>query len=59
MVNPLRADTTAVVAQLHDADIRTVMVTGGQPLPAPSVQREDRHAYAWRVPRMAAPRPEP
>ena len=37
MVNPLRADTTSVIAQLHDADIRTVMVTGDHARTAVSV----------------------
>lgn len=37
MVNPLRGDTTAVIAQLHDADIRTVMVTGDHARTAVSV----------------------
>ena len=39
MVNPLRRDTTAVVAQLHDAGIRTVMVTGDHAATAASVAR--------------------
>ncbi|KAL4457986.1 hypothetical protein ABPG75_012851 [Micractinium tetrahymenae] len=37
MVNPLRSDTTAIIAQLHDADIRTVMVTGDHARTAVSV----------------------
>ncbi|PRW55974.1 Ca-transporting ATPase [Chlorella sorokiniana] len=37
MVNPLRGDTTAVIAQLQDADIRTVMVTGDHARTAVSV----------------------
>lgn len=28
LVNPLRPDTSAVIGELHDAGIRTVMVTG-------------------------------
>ncbi|KAI3436891.1 hypothetical protein D9Q98_006299 [Chlorella vulgaris] len=37
MVNPLRADTAAVIAQLQAADIRTVMVTGDHASTAVSV----------------------
>lgn len=37
MVNPLRGDTTAVIAELHDAGIRTVMVTGDHARTAVSV----------------------
>jgi hypothetical protein len=37
MVNPLRSDTTAVIAALHDAGIRTVMVTGDHARTAVSV----------------------
>lgn len=37
MVNPLRDDTAAVLAELQDADIRTVMVTGDHARTAVSV----------------------
>jgi magnesium-transporting ATPase (P-type) len=37
MVNPLRSDTASVISQLHDAHIRTVMVTGDHARTAVSV----------------------
>lgn len=40
LINPLRPDSKSVIEQLHDADIRTIMVTGDHARTAVSIARQ-------------------